>query len=65
MCVYQMFKAFERYISDPKVSQVSIQSMDDTPKPLIYICSPDQFDFKAAENMGYKGHLFYLTGERN
>ncbi len=65
VCVHQMFRAFERYISDPKVSQVSMQSIFDTSKPLIYICTPDQFDFTAAANMGYNGHQFYLTGNRN
>ena len=34
-------------------------------KPWIYICSPDQFDFRRAKQLGYVGQLYYLNGQRN
>ena len=33
--------------------------------PLIYICYPNQFDFRRANQLGFKGQLYYLLGERN
>ena len=59
-----MFKAFGRYFSYPKVSQVTMQSISTTPLPLIFFCAPDQFDFVAASEMGYQGQIFYLAGKR-
>ena len=44
------------------MSSMLYQEID---KPLIYICSPNQFDFGRAKQLGYKGQIFYLIGRRN
>ena len=37
----------------------------DIDKPLIYICSPNQFEFIRANQLGYVHKLYYFLGYRN
>ena len=37
----------------------------DFDKPLIYICSPNQFEFIRANELGYENKLYYFLGYRN
>ena len=44
---------------------MSSKLYEEIDRPLIYICSPNPFDFKRANQLGYKGQIYYLKGERN
>ena len=63
--MYQMTTAMDKFLNPPVFKKVSISSVKDGLKPIIYVCNLDQFNYTAANQFGYVHNFAFVIGEVN
>ena len=60
--VFQMQNSVRKYVDKPVVQQTSTTNLDNTEKPLIYICQDGQFNYTQSKLHGYTDMTYFTNG---